>query len=156
MSVFHCGVSEPPTAMKPATRGLSTRSSTRKGTAGSPPACSMRTSSSMIAASAFGPEQPVAEQLQHAPATVREMIGVLTIEGVGLDEPLPVPPRVVGLGSVRPARQVQLLEPHELDLGARRLGGAQRGDQEDLGAAAQLAAPEAENLATQHPHTVYT
>ena len=31
-SVFHCGVSDPPTAMNPATRGLSTRSSTRNGT----------------------------------------------------------------------------------------------------------------------------
>ena len=89
-------------------------------------------------------EQPVAQQL-HARGDRAGDDRRADDQGVGLDELLPVPPGVVGLGRVRPAGQVQLLEPHELDLRARLLGGPQRGDQEDLGAAAQLPAPESQH-----------
>ena len=77
-SVFHCDVSEPPTARKPATRGFSTRSSTRKGTAGSRPWLRSAISPSMMAASAFGPSSRSPNSFNRA-ATVRLMIGVLTI-----------------------------------------------------------------------------
>ena len=77
-SVFHCEVSEPPTARKPATLGFSTRSSTRKGTDGSRPSRRIARSPSMMAASAFGPSSRSPSSLSRA-ATVRLMIGVLTI-----------------------------------------------------------------------------
>jgi hypothetical protein len=78
VSVFHCGVSEPPTARNPATLGFSTRSSTRNGTAGSRPSRRSASSPAMMAASAFGPSSRSPSSLSRA-ATVRLMIGVLTI-----------------------------------------------------------------------------
>ena len=72
------------------------------------------------------------------------MIGALTIRPSALDQPLPEPPGVVGLLRVGPARQPQLLEPHQLDLGTGRLGGPQRLLQHDLGAAVDRAGIESE------------
>ena len=97
-SVFHCEVSEPPTARKTGHRGLSTRSSTRNGTAGSRPSRRSAVSPSMMAASAFGPSRrPVAEQLEpgrHRPADDRGAHD----QPVAADQALPQPPRVVRLG----------------------------------------------------------
>ena len=141
-SVFHCGVSEPPTAMKPADARLEHAlvDPERHGRLAARPPC-MRTSSSMIATSALGPSSRSPSSFRR-PVTVREMIGVLTISashstsfsqnhqassGSGASGPLgaAAPPAA----RARPPR--------------RRLGGPQRGLQQDLGAAAWLPAPEA-------------
>ena len=78
------------------------------------PACLTAASSSMIAASAFGPEQAVAEQLEPRGDRAGDDRRA-DDQPVALDEPLPQPPGVVGLGRVGAAGQPQLVEPDQLD-----------------------------------------
>jgi hypothetical protein len=100
----------------------------------------------MMAASAFG---PVAEQLEpggHRPADD----GGAHDQPVALDQPFPQPPRVVRLGGFRRAAgQAELVEPHELDIGALGLRRPQRRLEQDLSATVGLAAAEPEHPATR-------
>ncbi len=95
------------------------------------------------------PEQPVAEQLEpggHRPADDRGADD----EPVALDQPFPQPPGVVGLGGFRRAAgQAELVEPHELDLGALVLRRPQRRLEQDLRATVGLTAAEPEDPATR-------
>ena len=143
-SAFHCGVSEPPTAMKPATRGRSTRSSSRNGTAGSSPASRIASSLSTIARSALGPSSRSTSTLSrpgHGAADDRRRDD----QAVGLHQPLPEPPGVVGIspGRVRWAgrRSSSRTSSTSAPAASRR---AQRLLEHDLGAAAGLAGAESE------------
>ena len=100
VNVFHCGVSEPPTARNPATRGLSTRASTRNGTVGFGPARRSAISSLDDGGVGVRAEQPVAEQLEpggHGPGDDRRADD----EPVAVDETLPQPVGIVRLAAAR-------------------------------------------------------